>query len=204
LTVAFIPVPNTVFVRIRLVTAVAALEATIGLWFSKTNFTQSDMEDLADHLALNFCDDLMSGLCDDYTANLITVYDMRTIDGYVHHKTIDIDGGSATEDTPISPAQCCVVTFNADKRGKWNAGRNYVPGLTEQDCDQVDIGSTTTTAILAAYQSLIDDPPTGWTWVVCSRYFNKLPREEGVTNPVSTTQIRSSRFGFQRRRAQRP
>lgn len=201
---AFIPIPHTVLVRIRLVTAVAALEATVGVYFMKPDFGQDDMEDLADHLALNFVPDLMAELCDDYTANLISVYDMRAIDGYVHHKTISEAGGSAIEDTPISPAQCCVVSFYGAKRGKWNQGRNYVPGLTEQDCDQVDIGATTTAAVLAAYQGLIDTPPTGWTWVVASRYLNNAPREAGITSTIESVQIRSPRFGFQRRRARRP
>jgi hypothetical protein len=201
---AFIPVPNAVFVRIRLITAVAGLEATLGIWFEKTGFSQPDMEDLADHLEANFIPDLMSELSDDYTANLISVYDMRTVDGYVHHSVIDIAGGSDPADTPVSPAQCCVVSFSAAKRGKWNLGRNYVPGLTEQDVDQVDVGATTQAALVAAYEGLRDDPPTGWTWVVCSKHFNKAPRAEGVVAPVENVQIRSGRFGFQRRRARRP
>jgi hypothetical protein len=200
---AFIKVPNCVFVRIRLVTAVAGLEATIGLWFQKTNFIQDDMQDLADHLEANFVADLMTPLCDDYTANLISVYDMTDVEGLVVHKEIDIDGGSTPTDTPLSPANCLVVSFYGDKRGKWNQGRNYVAGLTEQGSDQVDVGQTTADDILAAYQTLIDDPPTGWTWCVVSRYFDKQPRVEGVANPVNSVIYRNRRFGFQRRRARR-
>jgi hypothetical protein len=201
---AFIPIPNTVLVRLYLKTAVAELKASVSVFFSKAGFTVSDMEDLLDHLASNFVTDLMDPLCDDYNAYLLEAYDMTAVDGYKVTKAIDIDGGSATLETPVSPALSCVVTFRGNKRGKWNSGRNFVAGLWEGDVDQVDIGSTTTAAIISAYQSLIDDPPTGWQWVIASRYFQKAPRAVGVTTPVETVLVRSARFGVQRRRTQRP
>jgi hypothetical protein len=200
---AFIPIPNTVLVRVFLKTAVAELKASLSLYFYRPDFTEEDMSDLLDDLESDFVADLMVPLCDDYNAYLLMAYDMNSEDGYQVTKDIDIDGGSTGTDTPMSPALCCVMTFKNNKRGKWNQGRNYIAGLTEQDADQVDIGSTTINALESAYQGLIDDPPAGWTWVIASRQWHNEPRVEGVVSPVTTAFVRTPRFGVQRRRAQR-
>jgi hypothetical protein len=200
---AFIPIPNTVLVRLYLKTAVAELKASLSLYFFKTGFTDEDMSDLLDDLASGFVPALMTPIDEDYTAYLLEAYDMNAADGYKVSKVIDIDG-LYTEGTPVSPAQCLVMTFRGNKRGKWNTGRNYIPGLSEDYVDQVDVQDAVAAMFQAVYQDLIDDPPIGWTWVIASRYKDGLPRETGVVMPVDSCLVRSNRFGFQRRRAQRP
>jgi hypothetical protein len=201
---AFIAIPNAVLVRLFVKTAVAELKASISLYFTRDEFDDSDMDDLLADLESGFATTLMDALCDDYNAYLLEAWDMRSVDGYKATRNIDIDGGSGAPETPCSPALCCVVSFHGNKRGKWNAGRNYVAGLSEDDVDQVDIQQGTQDAILQAYTNLIDTPPSGWLWVVASRYKDKAPRTVGVTTPVTGALVRSGRFGLQRRRAQRP
>jgi hypothetical protein len=201
--VSFIPFPNTVLVRLYVRTAVAELKASISLWFSKPDFTKADMEDLLADLESDFVPVLADKLCDDYTFYLLEAYDMTAEDGFKVTRTIDIAGGSGAADTPVSPALSCVVTFRGAKRGQWNSGRNFVAGLTEQSVDQVDIQQVVVDQILLAYQTLIDAPPSGWTWVVASRFFKKAPRTTGVVTPVESVLVRSNRFGVQKRRAQR-
>jgi hypothetical protein len=200
--VTFIPIPHTVMVRFHLVTG--ALKASFSLFFTRDDFTVQDITDLLTSLEGGFCADVMSPLCDDYNMNLLEAWDMTAVDGYKVTHEVDIDGGTSPENTPVSPALCCVVTFKGNRRGKWNAGRNFVPGLSEQSVDQVDIQQGVADAIQSAYASLISDPPEGWVWVIASRYFEKEKRAEGVTTPVYSTQVRSNRFGVQKRRAARP
>jgi hypothetical protein len=197
----FIPIPKTVLVRFHLVTG--ALKASFGLFFTRDDFTVEDMTALLGNLETGFCADLMDPLNDDYNMNLLEAYDMTTVDGYKVTHEVNIDGGVSGENTPVSPALCCVVTFKGNRRGKWNAGRNFVPGLSEQSVDQVDIQQGVVDAIQGAYANLISDPPEGWVWVIASRYLDKEKRTEGVTTPVYSTQVRSNRFGVQKRRAGR-
>jgi hypothetical protein len=201
---AFIPIPDTVLVRLYVKTGIAELKASISLYFSKPNFVETDMEDLLSDLETNFVPEVADKLCDDYNFYLLEAYDMNTEDGLKITRSIDIDGNSGLSDTPLSPAMCCVVTFRGNKRGPWNSGRNFVAGLTEQSCDQTNIGQDVIDSLVTAYQALIDQPPSGWTWVIASRYFKKAPRSTGVVTPVKTVLVRSDRFGVQKRRAQRP
>ena len=200
---AFIPVQDTVLVRLHMRTGEAALGGSISLHFHKPGFTLEDMEDLLADLETGFVTDLMGPLCDDYNAYRLEAYDLNAQDGLKVTREIDIDGGSEGTDTPLSPALSCVVTYRAAKRGKWNAGRNYVCGLTEQGADQVDIQQSIITDIVAAYTSLIDTPPSGWTWVVVSKMLDGVPREFGLIAPVVAALVRNARFGIQRRRAKR-
>jgi hypothetical protein len=131
-------------------------------------------------------------------------YDMRSQEGSKITLALDIDGGSSIENTPLSPATTLCVSFYGTGRGKWSRGRNYIAGISEQNADQVDVGQTLSDQILLAYTALISDPPPGWIWVVASRYFNKAPRTVAVTTPVVTALVRSRRFAFQKRRAERP
>lgn len=201
---AFLRIPDTVLVRLYLKTAVAELTASISLYFHRVDYTEEDMEDLLSDLEDTFVTDLMLPLCDDYTAYLLEAYDMNSVDGLKVTRVLDMSGGSPGTETPVSPALCCVVSFRGNKRGKWNAGRNFIPGLYESKVDQVDISTELSDPILLAYVRLIEQPPSGWTWVIASRYFEKEKRTVGVVTPVKAALVRSQRFGVQRRRAQRP
>jgi hypothetical protein len=200
--VAFIPVPNVV--KVKLTLTINTLVSSISLYFERQSFTYADMETLSDNLVLGFCPDLMDALCDDYKMTQIDLWDLNSVDGYHISNGLDIDGGSDPGATPVSPAQTCVVSYYAARRGKWNAGRNFVPGLFEGQVDETDIQGGLANAILAPYLALIEDPPTGWVWVTVSRYLDRQARAVGVSSPVVSAVVRSNRFGFQRRRAARP
>jgi hypothetical protein len=200
----FIPVPDTCFVRFHMKTGTAELPATNGLYFYRPEFTVEELEILLNNLESGFCADLMAHLDTNYTMWLAEAYDMNSVDAPKVTLALDIDGGSSLENTPLSPATTLVVTFSGNLRGKWWRGRNYVAGISEQNADQVDVGQTLADQILLAYTNLISDPPPGWVWVVCSKTFNKVPRAVGVVQPVTSAVVRSRRFAFQRRRAERP
>jgi hypothetical protein len=200
----FIPVPQCVHVKFSIKTGTAELPANFGLYFQRQEFGSAEMEGLLDELESGFCADVMAHLDSNYNMHQITAWDLRSVDGYKATKAVNIDGGSAPGNTPLSPADCMVVSFHSAKRGKWNQGRVFLAGISEQNADQVDINGTLITEELLAFTNLISDPPTGWTWVIVSRRLNKQPRTEGIWSAVTGALVRSPRFGIQRRRAQRP
>jgi hypothetical protein len=196
---AFIPVPNAAYVRLHYKVG-DVLTASIGFWFTKEGFGVEDMNDLLDDIAANFCNTYKASCAEVTTLNRLEAYDMRAPDGYHVVKNISIDGAK-TGLPPLSPATSLCVSFKNSKRGPWNRGRAYCSGFAEEDADEMDWESNVTTNILAAFQSLIDTPPTGWTWVICSKIFNGEPRATGLCSAVTEVLINSTRFAIQKRRA---
>jgi hypothetical protein len=199
---AFIPVPQCALARIKFEVGLVKLDASIGLWFQRETFTTTEMNALADDLDSDFVTDLSAIYTNACKAKEIKIYDMRAEDGAVVTKAISRAGTGG--DLPLSPAVSACVTFQNTKRGRWNRGRNYVPGLDEDWCDEIDIQQAKCDAIAAVYENtLMTGLPAGWTWVVVSRHFDHAPRAAGVYVPVTSVSIRTPRFAFQRRRAQR-
>lgn len=197
---AFIPVPDTVKAVFSLYGSAEGF-ASVGLYFEKAGFTEADMIALGDHLAANFAVDLMAELDASIELQYISLYDLGAVDGLKVVKDTAIFGSQAG--TLLTGGLSCVVSFNANKRGKWNAGRNYVPGMNETTVVVDSIIAGTMSNLKAAYETLITAPPTGWNWVIVSRYLNGVARQVGVTGEVATVRVRSPKVGFQRRRVDR-
>jgi hypothetical protein len=196
----FQPVPDCAHVRITMLTG--ELDASINLAFAKPGFVSADLATLIDHLEANFLNSLKPAINGNYTFEHIYAWDLSAVDGYKSEKDISIAGTGSGN--PVSPALATVVSFYGNKRGKWNQGRNFLPGLGEDHVDQTDIQAVITTGIRGAYETLITNPPTGWQWVVVSRYLNGAKRTNGVYIAVESVVVRSGRFGVQRRRTDRP
>lgn len=195
----FQPVPDCALVRVTASTD--ALDWSFNLHFAKPGFVSADLSTLVDHLEANMLADLAAALSSSTTLEHVYAWDLNAVDGYKHEKDISIAGtGTANA---VSPSLAAVISFYGNKRGKWNQGRNYLGGLEEATVDAVDIQAATLLTIKTAYETLISDPPTGWTWVIVSRYLNKAKRTNGVYINVETVVTRSGRFGVQRRRAAR-
>jgi hypothetical protein len=197
---AFIPVPDAV--RVTVFGHTGERNWTFSLWFHKASFVEDDMDNLADAL-YDWCDDaLKHALCDDTTIDRLVLYDMNTIDGFKVVKDVDLAG--LYDGTPLAVNCCAVMSLYGARRGKWNQGRVFAPGLTEGDVNEYRIDTPSIINYETAFQALVDTPPAGWTWVIASRYFNNAPRAEGVTTEVKTVQVRSNVVGTQKRRLQRP
>jgi hypothetical protein len=192
----FIPVPNGCKAIISGHTG--NRDWSITLWFRKVDFNIDDMQDLADGLYEWIDDKYQVPVVDDTTFDLITLYDMRTIDGLKTVKTVDLPG--LHDDVPASVGGALVVTFYAAKRGKWNSGRNFCPGLAEDNVNEYRVEDPSADDYLAVYQELIDNPIAGWQWSICSTRYNNAPREAGVLAAVETVAIRNTILGSQKRR----
>jgi len=201
---AFTPLPDTVRVRIHITVGSQGVGGSITLHFQRPEFDYEDMEELADALAAGFVYNLMGPLDPNATADLIEIYDMRQADGWVHRKVIDIDGRTDANNTPLPPSVACCVTFDNPHRGPWHRGRNYVPGLSEQNVDELDIEPDTVSAILLAYTALLDVPPAAFLWVTVSRWFEGAKRPEPLIAAVEGVRVRNNLVAFQTRRNPRP
>ncbi len=79
------------------------------------------------------------------------------------------------------------VKFSTGLSGRSNHGRNFVPALSDSIVDGNNIDPDWAVAVVDAYAALIFPSasiPSGWIWVVVSRYLNNEPRAEGVFHEV--------------------
>jgi hypothetical protein len=197
---AFVPVPDCCLARIHL-KATDNL-ATIGVWFRKAGFDTDDLTDLAVALLAGLVADILAELSADVNAFLIELIGQRTREDIQLSFPCDIDGGQTAKPSAAWGNACC-VSLKTAKRGKWNQGRVYIPGIAEEESDLDEIALLTTQGLEQAFQNVIDDPPEGWEMVVVSRYLDGEPRTLALTQAVTNPVVRSRRWAFQRRRQRR-
>jgi hypothetical protein len=200
--VAFVPVPDTVHVRFSGTTGAANRPWTFGLYFKKEGFDESDLDDLLSYLE-TWADDLMGeDVWTGYKLNHIEATDLTSEDGI--RKGVDIDAsGDSSQETPRGMGEALVLSFAGNKRGKWNAGRVYLPLLNEGDVDEYDINSGFAEGIRDVFREFLTDLPAGWVWVVVSRVLHGQKRTTGVVAPIVECVIKKYIIGTQRRRLRR-
>jgi hypothetical protein len=199
----FIPIPNTVKVICRYGSGDHFWSNV--LHFTREEFTYEDMQAMAVALGSGFFQELKEPLPASVSILGVTIYDMRTETSpkLVHDYSPAITGGQ-TDEPPVSLVAAAVISFYGAGRGQANQGRAYIGGLPEADADEGRVQSGQYEVVRAAFATLVTDPPTGWTWVVASTQFNKLPRQVGVTTPVVSVVGRSNIWARQGRRIKRP
>lgn len=130
--------------------------------------------------------------------------DLTTQDGL--YSTSNINNGFpgsiiSTSSVPASVAPC--MSFRTAQRGRSGRGRNYLPSPAGQELTANNfITPTYMSGWLATYQRLVDDPELTYTWVVCSRFFNKAPRATAVLYPITGLMFSDNVVDTQRRRLQ--
>lgn len=113
------------------------------------------------------------------------------------------DGASAgvQEAQPMPNNVTFALSFRSNVRGRGSRGRNYAYGLTEPQVSGNYIDAGVTQSWIDAYQLLrAGDRPVPCDWVVASRYYNKLPRAQGVTTEVLNVIVVDNFVDSQRRR----
>lgn len=199
----FIPIPDVA--EVKIFAAIGNLKASFRLYFQRAGFTIDDGNDLLDFIEEDFLalENLPYSIDDSWKFDRLYLTDMRTQDGFVIDRPIDIDGDHFGSTPTVATAAYC-ITFKAAGRGKWNRGRNYVPGLAEDFTDEQDIQPAYVLRVVDAYKRLLNPGPANWLWVVVSRFKDKQPRAVGVSAPVATVLCRDNRIVTQRRRVRRP
>jgi len=175
------------------------------LHFAQPGFDTDGMNDLITDLATTFIPALMDILPEAVECSGVTLYDLRAADAprIIYPFTPPVIGGDELAEV-VSLKAAAVLTFYTSGRGKWNQGRAYIGGIAEELSDERRVQDGTMTALRDAFQTLIDTPPVGWSWVVLSRQLNGAARPLAVYAPILTVVARSGIWGSQSRRVKRP
>lgn len=112
---------------------------------------------------------------------------------------LPVNGAITEEVLPNSIAGC--VSFRTLSRGRSGRGRNYVPGLTDNNVVGNNIVSAWRTAIIQAYEVLMEfDDTYDWNWGVLSRQLNGADRAAGLFNQIVSVVMTDLTIDSQRRR----
>lgn len=199
---AFIPTPHCARV-------VFGFHRSTAFWsnvlhFTKTDFTEADMTQLANALDLGAGNTIKTHLANNVTYDGVTVYDIRTIDG-----PMVFDGTSTGLGSQVgvcaSLNDAVVVTLRTNARGRTGRGRVYVAGQLD---NAIENDSWNQTAADNAMEWITDmrsrAQTIGWTHVIRSIQANHVPLNPAVTRIVVGFDVRSLITGTQRRRIDRP
>lgn len=194
----FIPIPNVMMAELLYSDNISNFENV--LYFKKdAGVLESDPHEVALFLK------------DWWTANLapicagttylrqIDVVDLSVEDSFFYsYAFTPVNGGALTPALPKNVT--LAVKFSTNRSGRSYRGRNYAVGLTEGKVVGDTAESDYCEALRAAYEELIDAAFTaGYTWVVASRYQNKLPRAIGISTEVENVSVEAT-IDSQRRR----
>lgn len=199
---AFIPVPDVaqaqIFGRIDGQTTIN------DLYFASESppVTLGQLEVLALGLADWFSASLLTLLSASFAFERVHVRDLTTQAGFSVDQSAGAGpGGAGGAFVPNNVAPC--ISFRTQIAGRSGRGRNYIPGVPQS----VITGNTISPGFIAdttiAYQGLLDTgsfKPTGWTWVVVSRFTLNAPRPAGVANAVLSVLYTDTTVDSQRRR----
>lgn len=189
---------------VRLVFAKGVITWTNTLWFSRTNFVQDDLQELADLVGAGGIGQFIVYMADGVELMDVIATDMRTQDGsFATAATTTANGDASTDMLP--PSVALVSTFNTVKRGRSYRGRNYWSGIAEEHWNGEVISTVVTAACLTFLEGLQSAAAlASWTLGVRSGQLNGVLRSTALIEPVTNITIRSARAGSQRRRNRRP
>lgn len=109
--------------------------------------------------------------------------------------------GTVTASSSLPNSNTWTVSFRTQLAGRSYRGRNYVLGLTEAHVSGNTVNFAVCENYVAAYNQLKTEiTDANLTWVIVSRYHNKLPRATAVTTPVLTVTYEDQVIDGQRRR----
>lgn len=110
-----------------------------------------------------------------------------------------ITGNLSSPALPGSVAFC--VSFRTAGRGRSSRGRNYVPGLAEDQVTGNSLSLAVISGLLASYSAFNAAlPDESMEWGVLSRVSGGLPRSAGLFQPVTSVVATDINVDSQRRR----
>lgn len=199
---AFIPTPHCA--RLVLNFRIGLFDWSNVMHCTKTDYTEAEMQDLADDMDTYLGTEL-AGYLNDVTYVGVTAYDIRTSDGPVYVANAASGTGTAGAGDTISPALAIVVTTRTAARGRSGRGRQYLSGFAE---GSIEDGIWSAAAVggagtyIAARKAVIEN--AGFTWVVRSTQQDGTLLTTAVTRAITSYEVRSNAPGTQRRRIDRP
>lgn len=199
----FVPVPHAMQLVVEWGTA--SVNWTNGLWFTKTSFTEGDLQTAAEALNATLVTGILQSMTTAWYLRKVTAIDMRSqgAPAYVHLNGTNA-GAVTGPEAPI--ANCVVATLRTAMRGRAYRGRLYLAGFDQDDLNSLQFNNSQLISDLeGGLLDILDDMATaGFTWVVAHRYEGSTPMTTGSTQAVIAAEIRNNYIGSQRRRTRRP
>jgi hypothetical protein len=163
--------------------------------------TQSELEALAQDMVDAWNSSMRTSQATNYAVVRVTATRQGSnvdIQG-TYTPSSPVAGTGSGESLPTGSAW--VFTYRTSFRGRNFRGRGYQPGLLDSIRVSATQGSLSVLSAIAANYvlHLITSAPTGWTWVVASRFLNKAPRSEILLTPVTGVTVDTA-IDSQRRR----
>jgi hypothetical protein len=204
---AFIPVPNTVAVDVIYEWDSQVVENT--LYFTKTgSWTVEDLNDLLGSISTTIQSTLLPLLSNTLKLVRLTAQVIDAADGLFQLLNISPPATGSGGDRPVPNNVTFAVQFKTGLAGRSFSGRNYVPGLLEEDVTSNDLNAGTRVGLLDFYTTMgAATSELNFTHVVVSRYSGvdpdtgkPIPRVTGVATPVSAYTTYDAVVDSQRRR----
>jgi len=198
---AFIPVPETVMVEVRMKLNLQSIENT--LYFQKGGgWDPASATVLANDILTWWTTYFRVEISQDVFLSEIVVTDLDVVDSFQVTVPAPAPAPQGSNGDPAAPNNVALcISFRTARRGRSYRGRNFVAGIPSNLLLNSVALSTFTDAILAAYETLpFATTSAAGTWVVVSRRNAGVDRTEGVTTPVSAVIIVDSVVDSQRRR----
>lgn len=176
-------------------------EWTNTTYYTRPGYTLADQQVMAD-----FVQDTYENLADLFLVDRWSLLACKTYDMRSELAPIVFDQRPAHPGTIALAAGAIgvglVVTFYTAQRGKSGRGRNYLAGFAEDDMGAVGIDDPVlVTNIATWYQTMLPQwVANNWTWVIASGQQGGVVLPSLQPFPVTSTLIRNSVFGSQRRR----
>jgi len=188
---AFIPVPDCVHIKIE---GRVDNQTTINdLYFRSTigPRSASDVNGLNNTIAGWYMTNMAPLLNEAWTGVKATARGLSNVVGFTAESSMLGSVGGVTGEA--APNNCSMaVSFRTGLAGRSNHGRNYVPCLTNSQVIGNTIDSDWANDVLGAYGLLIFpsvDIPSGWIWVVVSRFTGGAPRLTGTFQEIISVNV---------------
>jgi len=196
---AFIPALNTAQVHVR--TTLLSQQVENILYFENSDtIGAGDLITLCEYVGDWWNDHLKGNLSNQLTMREIYAVDMTSSTAPTG---VDLthNGVAGSQTSPAMPGNVTIaISFRTAGRGRSSRGRNYLPGMVEAGVSGNSIDNTYGALFVAAYEELISDPLTGWTWVVASFYANHSPRVTALLQPILSCGLSDNVMDSMRRR----
>lgn len=200
----FIPAPNVAQVEVRGTLDSQPVENTLYFLKKAPPITQASLQQLA-QAVLDWWDaSALPWLPVNYVFREVYATDQSSATGPASTVTSVGQSGSRNPASGVLPnSNTLCISFRTAGRGRSSRGRNYWAGLTRGDVTGNQASAILQGGLRDVYLDLRDltiNDIIPWYWVVLSRYHNKAPRPQGLTNTITEVLIVDGTIDSQRRR----
>lgn len=204
---AFVPVPNTVAVDVIYDWDSQTVENT--LYFAKEGaWTAADLVSLLNTISTTVQSTLLPLLSNTLKLVRLTAQVIEAADGLFQLLNVSPPATGSGGDRPVPNNVSYAVQFKTGQAGRSFSGRNYVPGILEEDVTSNDLNAGTRVGLLDFYTTLgAATAADGFIHVVVSRYSGidpttkkPIPRVEGIATDVTAYTTYDAVVDSQRRR----